>query len=210
MMITISDELLKIIPFFHIIAYTMEVANQKTMEVENLIKELKTSYQLEDVCSIPLIKCARDAYKALGKDPSHTRVAAEALIRRVIKGNLEPLGDLIDLGNYLSVILERSVCVVDLGKLKGDVRIDIGASGEVVEAIGRLPINATNLITYRDEEGIFGSPTSDSVRTMITKETKQILIMLICFDNEDTNPLREQIINIYQKYANAKEIKKVL
>ena len=210
MMITISNDLLLKLPSFHIIAYTMTVQNEKTEEVAHLINSLNTTYTLDEVCNVPLIKCARDAYKTLDKDPSHTRVAAEALVRRVIKGNLSTLGDLIDLGNYLSVVLERSVCVVDLGKLKGDVRIDIGAPGEVVEAIGRLPINATNLIIYRDEEGIFGSPTSDSVRTMITKETKQILIMLICFDNEDTNPLREQIINIYQKYANAKEIKKVL
>ena len=210
MMITISDELLKIIPFFHIIAYTMEVANQKTMEVENLIKELKTSYQLEDVCSIPLIKCARDAYKALGKDPSHTRVAAEALIRRVIKGNLEPLGDLIDLGNYLSIQLQRSVCVVDFDQIDGNVVIDIGQEGETIDAIGRLPINAYRLITYRDNQGIFGSPTSDSTRTMITKKTTRILIMLICFDNEESMSLEEQIIKIYQKYANAKEIKKVL
>lgn len=210
MMISISNDLLLKIPSFHILAYTMEVKNRKTKEVADLINSLHTNYTLEDVCSIPLIKCARDAYKVLGKDPSHTRVAAEALLRRVIKGNLFLLGDLIDLGNYLSIILERSVCVVDLDKLKGDVTIDIGLPGEVVEAIGRLPINATNLITYRDTEGIFGSPTSDSVRTMITKDTKNILIMLICFDNEESNPLREQIINTYQKYANAKEIKKVL
>lgn len=210
MTITISQDLQDKLPHFHIIAYTMAVTNGKTEVVKSLITSLNSQYTLEDVCSIPLIKCARDAYKTLGKDPSHTRVATEALLRRVIKGNLYPLGDVIDLGNYLSVVLERSVCVVDLDKLVGDILINIGQAGEYVEAIGRGHINAEKLITYRDTLGIFGSPTSDSIRTMVTETTKNILIMLICFDEEDPISLSEQIVKIYQKYANAKEIKKVL
>ena len=60
----------------------------------------------------------------MGKDPSHTRPACEALLRRVVKGNeLYRLGDVIDLGNILSIETLRSVCVVDSDKLVGDIVI---------------------------------------------------------------------------------------
>ena len=118
MKIKINDDLKNILPNFQVIAYTMDVDNLKTKEVENKLEEIKQKYfnidMLPNVVSIPKIKESRDGYKKLGKDPSHTRLACEALYRRVLKGDgLYRLGDIIDLGNILSVEIKRSVCVVD-------------------------------------------------------------------------------------------------
>ena len=136
MKIKINDDLKNILPKFQVIAYTMDVDNLKTKEVENKLEEIKQKYfnidMLPNVVSIPKIKESRDGYKKLGKDPSHTRLACEALYRRVLKGDgLYRLGDIIDLGNILSVEIKRSVCVVDADKIESDVLIRIGNKEDI-------------------------------------------------------------------------------
>ena len=186
MKINISEELINKLPEFTVIGYTLTVDNNKTIEVDQLIQETKIKYQnfveLTDVVKIPKIKVSRDGYKKLGKDPSHTRLACEALLRRVIKGDdLYRLGDIIDLGNILSIETMRSVCVVDLDKLDGNVNIRIGNKEDLYYGINRGQINVDKIPLYTDNLGPFGNPTSDTDRTKVTSSTQNILIMIICF-----------------------------
>ena len=210
MKIKIDQLLQEKLPEFSGIGYLMDVENNKTDEVFNLLNNLEVDLKIEEVTNDSLIKETRDGYKRLGKDPSHTRPACEALIRRVIKGiKLYSLGDLIDLGNILSVKTKRSVCVVDANKIAGDVVIRIGCDGEYVDAINRGPINAYNLPVYVDAIGIFGSPTSDTIRTSVTIDTKQILVMIICFGFSNKEENEKLLLDLYQTYANAKNLIKL-
>ena len=104
MKITINQELQQLLPEFSVIAYTMDVENNKTEVVQQLLENLDVPFSINEVTSNWKIKETRDGYKKLKKDPSHTRCAVEALVRRVIKhrtneASLYTLGDLIDLGN---------------------------------------------------------------------------------------------------------------
>lgn len=210
MKIKIDSILQEKLPEFSVISYLMDVENNKTETVLNILNNLKSDILIEEVTSDPKIKETRDGYKKLGKDPSHTRPACEALLRRVIKGiQLYSLGDLIDLGNILSVESKRSVCVVDAAKIQGDVTIRIGEAGEYVDAINRGLINAFNLPVYVDDQGIFGSPTSDTIRTSVTESTKQILVMIICFSAKDKNMDEQRLLDLYINYANAKNLIKL-
>lgn len=210
MKINIDDNLLNKLPEFSVIAYLMDVENNKTKLVENILDNLKSDILIEEVTSNLKIKETRDGYKKLGKDPSHTRPACEALLRRVIKGiKLYSLGDLIDLGNILSVETKRSVCVVDADKVQGNVTIRVGYEGEHVDAINRGLINAFNLPVYVDDEGIFGSPTSDTLRTSVTNTTKRILVMIICFSNQEKEQDEQLLKDLYVNYANAKNLIKL-
>lgn len=210
MKIKIDQTLQEKLPEFNIIAYLMDVDNNKTEAVTNILYNLQTNLKIEEVIIDPKIKETRDGYKKLGKDPSHTRPACEALLRRVIKGiQLYSLGDLIDLGNILSVMTKRSVCVVDANKIQGDVVIRIGNEGEHVDAINRGMINAFNLPVYVDEIGIFGSPTSDTLRTSVTDKTTRILVMIICFSELDKISDEQQLIDLYVNFANAKNLIKL-
>lgn len=210
MKIKIDSILQEKLPEFSVISYLMDVENNKTETVLNILNNLKSDILIEEVTSDPKIKETRDGYKKLGKDPSHTRPACEALLRRVIKGiQLYSLGDLIDLGNILSVESKRSVCVVDAAKIQGDVTIRIGEDGEYVDAINRGLINAFNLPIYVDDQGIFGSPTSDTIRTSVTESTKQILVMIICFSAKDKNIDEQRLLDLYINYANAKNLIKL-
>ena len=186
MKIKISEELKQILPNFNVIGYTFDVDNLKTIYVDELLEETFKKYynpdQLSSVVSIPKLKESRDGYKKLGKDPSHTRLACEALYRRVLKGDrLYRLGDIIDLGNVLSVEILRSVCVVDADKIDGDVLIRIGSEEDIYFGINRGSINVDKIPLYVDNISPFGNPTSDTDRTKVTSDTKRILIMIICF-----------------------------
>lgn len=214
MKIKIVDEILNIIPNFTVIGYTLEVDNCQTMAVEDLLLNVKEKYQnyvpITEIVKIPKLKVSRDGYKKLGKDPSHTRLACEALLRRVIKGdNLYRLGDVIDLGNILSVETMRSVCVVDAEKIQGDIVIRIGTKEDIYYGINRGLINVDRIPLYTDDLGPFGNPTSDTDRTKITDKTKQILVMIICFNDEDLEKDEALMLKLYQEYANARNINKL-
>lgn len=214
MKINIAEELLNKVPDFSVIAYTMEVDNDTTFLVDELLITIKKRYNnyvpLIDIVQIPKLKASRDGYKKLGKDPSHTRLACEALLRRVVKGdNLYRLGDIIDLGNVLSIETMRSVCVVDVDKVVGDVTIRIGTKEDIYYGINRGLINVDKIPLYTDHQGPFGNPTSDTDRTKVTTDTKNILIMIICFNKEDLEKDEAMMIELYKKYANARNIKKL-
>ncbi len=214
MKINIALELKNKLKEFEVIAYTMTIDNSKTVEVDNLLSKVKEEYTnfvpLTEVVKIPKIKVSRDGYKKLGKDPSHTRLACEALLRRVIKGDdLYRLGDIIDLGNVLSIKTMRSVCVVDLDKIEGDVTIRIGTKEDIYYGINRGLINVDKIPLYTDNIGPFGNPTSDTDRTKVTSDTKNILIMIICFNQEEMVEDEEQLLSLYQKYTNARNIIKL-
>ena len=200
--------------YFDVIAYQMEVENNKTLAVSNLfdelISEIKNQYQITDVVNIPKLKYSRDGYKSLGIDPSRYRLATESLIRRIVKGfDVYRINDIVDLGNILSVKTNRSVCVVDSDKLVGDITITKGTKEDIYEGINRGLINITNMPVYCDDISPFGTPTSDTMRTAVSDETRNILVMIICFDSSDKEQDESILINLYKTYANAKEITKL-
>lgn len=214
MKLTIDKTITDKVPSFNVIAYTMEVENAKTKLVDEylvaLSQEYLNKYDMTEIVNIPKLKEARDGYKKLGKDPSHTRPACEALLRRTVKGTgLYRLGDIIDLGNVLSLLTMRSVCVVDADKLVGDINIRIGKDNEPYEGINRGFINITNLPVYEDEIGPFGTPTSDTYRTMVNDKTTKIFIMIICFSQQEIEKDENLLLALYQKYAGAQSIKKI-
>ena len=205
MKLTISEELKNLLPEFSIIAYTFSIKNplDKSAVVDEMIDKLNKDYMNKYdqtlITKIPIINETRNAYKRLGKDPSHTRPACEALLRRVNQGKgLYRLGDAIDIGNVLSVYTGRSVCVVDSDQISGDILIRLGRN-ESFEGINRGIINADKLICYTDNQGIFGSPTSDTFRTSVKLDTKNLLVMVLCFGKDNLEQSEKQLLNLYKQ-----------
>ena len=219
--ITINESILSIIPNFDIIALEMEIphrneealkdANSKVSElITQIEKEIFEGYSLPDVLNIPLIKEARDGYKALGKDPSRYRLACESLLRRIVKGNkLYRINDLVDIGNILSIKTNRSVAVLDSDKIVGDIIIRLGSDDDEYYGIGRGKIDVSNIPIYEDEIGPFGSTTSDTDRTAITDETRKVLLFIICFSDTYKEEHFNLAVKMYEKYTGAKNIRKI-
>jgi len=144
---------------------------------------MQSQMQMTDIHSIATIQATRDAYKTLGKEPSRYRPSAEALTRRILQGKgLYQVNNLVDLLNLVSITTGFSIGGYDYSKIKGAVEIGVGQADEPYTAIGRGSLNIENLPLCRDELGAFGSPTSDSQRTMVTDKTTQFLMVFFDFD----------------------------
>ncbi len=215
MKITISKELQQLLPEFHVHAYHMqiEVASSEVTEeaIQYYEQKIKEEYSLEDILNIPLIKQGRDGYKTLGKDPSRYRLACESLLRRLVKGyGLYRINNVVDAGNLLSLALFRSTAILDYHKIQGDITIRLGTKDDIYYGIGRGLLNVEAIPLYEDQVSPFGSPTSDTLRTMITPETKEILVMVICFGPSSESEIDQTVINLYATTCHATNIKKIL
>lgn len=131
---------------------------------------------------LPAVTATRKAYQALGKDPARYRPAAEALLRRVAQGKgLFRVNCVVEVNNLLSLETGFSIGTYDLATLRPPLVLRRGRAGEIYEGIGRGPLNLEGLPVLADARGPFGSPTSDSVRSMVTGETVRILMVLLGF-----------------------------
>jgi len=130
----------------------------------------------------PAIAATRAAYRVLGKDPARYRPAAEALCRRVQQGKgLAAINTVVDCNNLLSLETGFSIGTYDRARLTPPLTCRPGRPGESYEGIGRGPLNLDGLPVLVDAEGAFGSPTSDSARTMVTTATTAILMVFFGF-----------------------------
>jgi DNA/RNA-binding domain of Phe-tRNA-synthetase-like protein len=139
----------------------------------------------------------------LGKDPSRYRPSAEALTRRVVNGKgLYWINNVVDLLYLVSLESGFSIGGYDAEKIEGDVWFGIGKEDEPYQAIGRGQLNIADLPLFRDNLGAFGSPTSDSLRTMVTAETTEFLMIIIDFSGrQDLDTAEHRAIELFEKFG---------
>jgi len=160
---------------------------------ESLIAELNSREQSvlrlpepRAVLEAPQILATRAAYKALGKDPARYRGSAEALLRRVIAGKgLPRINAVVDIINLVSVESRLPIGLYNLAHVQGDIVFRAGRAGETYKGIGKYDLNLGGLPVFCDALGPHGSPTSDSERTMVTSETKNVLAVIISFGGKE-------------------------
>ncbi|MBO5676912.1 MAG: hypothetical protein J6S02_02065 [Bacteroidaceae bacterium] len=192
MQITISNTFHDVCPKFIGGAILAEVKNSATTpelwtEIERIANVLRNNYTTDTIKEQSGIAATREAYRKAGKDPSRYRPACEQLARRILQGkDLYSIDQLVDFGNLVSLYCGYSTAMLDAEKILGEyITLGIGTSGEPYEGIGRGILNIENLPVYRDEEGGFATPTSDSVRTMISADTKRILLLINGYDGNE-------------------------
>lgn len=153
------------------------------------------------------IQSTRKAYKALGKEPNRYRSSAEAMCRRIAKERgLYYINNVVDINNYLSIKSGYSMGTYDLARTKGGITWMRAPEGTAYRGIGKDVLNIEFLPVLFDEEGPFGNPTSDNDRTMITDETKDLLLVYYAFDGDADLPgLLEEAKELLEKYAGGKD-----
>jgi DNA/RNA-binding domain of Phe-tRNA-synthetase-like protein len=174
-----------------------------TSEIADRIKQINESLVIEEICKLPAIEASRKAYKACGKDPARYRLSAEALLRRVVSGkDLYQINNVVDQLNLVSISTGFSIGGYDAGQIQGKISFGVGRPDEPYSGIGRGELNIENLPVFRDEIGAFGTPTSDSVRTEVTDQTKRFLMILIDFGSDNQLEVAAQMaIDLLNKYC---------
>lgn len=170
----------------------------------NIIKE----FSIEDIGNEKNIVAARNLYKGIGKDPYRYRISSEALIRRIVQGKgIYHINNVVDSNNLISINSKLSVGSYDTDKIGEKLKFRIGKKEESYKGIGKEIINIENLPVFADENGAYGSPTSDSERAMIIDSTTNVLTVLISFDKDfDMEKELKNAVLILKKYANAYDI----
>jgi DNA/RNA-binding domain of Phe-tRNA-synthetase-like protein len=160
------------------------------------------------VLASPQVEATRAAYKALGKDPARYRGSAEALLRRVVGGKgLPQINSVVDVINLVSVESRLPVGLYDLGHVVGDTVFRAGRAGETYKGIGKYDLNLEDLPLFADTVGPHGSATSDSERTMVTAETKEVLAVIVSFGGpENLDRWTQRLGALLQQYAAGTEI----
>jgi len=209
--VTVSDRIKQSVPNLKLGLISDKVVFEKENNFlqDAINQEIKRIFAIpiENIKEIPQIKSSREAYKALGKEPARYRLSTEALHRRIIKGKgIYRISNLVDTINLASVKTGYSIGGYDEEKIEGDILFDIGKAGEDYEAIGRGAMNIESLPVFRDKKSAFGSPTSDSVRTMITEKTSRIFLIVINFGgHENFEQELTEIANLFVEFCLAND-----
>ena len=176
-------------------------------ELNNYSDKIMDEMAIEDIASLEKIHDCREVYKKLGKAPSKYRVSSEALLRRILhKKGLYKINNIVEINNFISIKSHFSVGSYDVDKIKSPVCLTVAKKGDTYKGIGKDFLNMENLPVLCDEISIFGSPTSDSQRAMITDETKEIIMCIYSFsgDKELYRYLNEAQ-ELLEKYADGSD-----
>lgn len=145
-------------------------------------KEIRSQMTLEDAKDDPIFRSYRNLYWTFGMDPTKLRVSSEAVSRRILKGlNLWRISDIVDIVNLASAYHKIPIGLIDASKLRGDLVIRTAFNGEMFQRIGgKIIMCGGREIVVADEQKIvcFGYATHDSQRTMITKDSSRVFVLL--------------------------------
>ncbi len=152
--------------------------------LDEVAKSLHVEYKGKTAAERTEIAATRRAYRALGDDPTRYRAANEALLRRVLShGALPPINSVVDINNIVSLESGFALGCYNVAQIVGPVVARPGLFGEQYVPIGKPPVDATNRLVLADDMGIFGSPTADSQRTMVTLDVEHVLFVIFAFES---------------------------
>ncbi len=123
------------------------------------------------ISSLPAVAAMRKLFRAAGCDPTRYRPAAEALLRRLVKGaDLPKIHPLVDVNNCLSAELAIPCCVMAEGSVGSEMIWRQGREGESYESL-RGPFNLANKPLLLDEQGPLDTPITGGVRVKVQPDT---------------------------------------
>jgi DNA/RNA-binding domain of Phe-tRNA-synthetase-like protein len=146
-----------------------------------IIEEIKNNYDLETLKDDPQIRKYRDFFWKIDIDPTKTRPASEALIRRILQGKPIPtINTAVDAYNLASIKSGVPLAAFDARKLKGELYMRVAMPGEGFQGIGmeKPKILKGGEIVVEDEGNLVAIyPYRDADESKVTLETAEILLM---------------------------------
>lgn len=147
-----------------------------------IFAKIRQERSLDSLKDDPILGLYREFYWTFGMDPTKFRVSSEALIRRILNGhNLWRISSLVDVVNLASAYHAIPIGLVDMDRVKGQLRVRIAKKGETFHRIGgkTLTCRGREIVLADDEKIVcFGYATHDSAFTMVRSESRNVLIIL--------------------------------
>jgi DNA/RNA-binding domain of Phe-tRNA-synthetase-like protein len=158
------------------------------------VESLRLEHELAHLTEIEGVREWRACFKKLGIDPSRYRPSSESLLRRLLQGNaFFWVNSAVDVNNFLSVHHALPYGIYDEDKLSGSVVCRIGQADDHYEALNGRDVHMEGKMLLADEQGAFGSPIVDSVRTSVTEASRNL--MQVIFFHEGISPnKRDEIL----------------
>lgn len=130
---------------------------------------------------LPGLAEVRALFHRLDIDPTKTRPSSEALLRRVLQGKgLPRVHPVVDVCNLCSLEHQLPLGLYDRDQVRGAIRARAGREGEGYEGIRKDRVNLAGRLLLADDQGPFGAPTSDSLRSAITESTRRLMVVVFC------------------------------
>ena len=150
-------------------------------ERDQLTARLTARLAGKSPADIPGVAETRALFHQLDVDPTKTRPSSEALLRRVLQGKgLPQVNAAVDVCNLCSLEDQLPLGLYDRDLVHGAVRVRIGRENEGYAGIRKQRANLAGRLLLADDDGPFGAPTADSLRTAVTAKSHTLLVVVFC------------------------------
>ena len=148
-----------------------------------VMERTKDQWSLDQLREHPTFRAYRDFFWRVGVDPTKTRPASEALIRRVLRGRTLPrINTLVDAYNLASVDTTIPLAAFDEGELVGELLMREASEDERFLGIGMekpIVLEGGEPVVEDEEKLIAVYPYRDADACKITLDTTDT-VMLTC------------------------------
>jgi DNA/RNA-binding domain of Phe-tRNA-synthetase-like protein len=155
------------------------VVPELAREMDEVCERIRRETSVEQVAQLESVQRVREMFRRWGVDPTRYRPSSEALLRRVAQGKgLYRISNVVDVCNLGSIETGWPYGLYDRSMIQPPVTMRSGQPGESYEGIGKQTWHLAGRPVLVDAAGPFGSPISDSTRTMIRETTRDILAVI--------------------------------
>jgi DNA/RNA-binding domain of Phe-tRNA-synthetase-like protein len=148
---------------------------------KQVFDEAAKKWNIEDLKDKEVFRAYRDFFWKVKVDPTKTRPASEALLRRILRGNpLPTINTLVDAYNLASVSTSIPFGAFDTDKMRGTLIMREARPGEEFLGIGMekpAVLGGGEAVIHDDDRLIAVYPYRDADYSKVTTTTKNLLLM---------------------------------
>jgi DNA/RNA-binding domain of Phe-tRNA-synthetase-like protein len=178
---------------------------------DEIVCSVREQYTLERIKDEPLFRAYRDFFWRVGVDPTRTRPASEALVRRILAGKMLPaINTAVDAYNLASIRTGIPIAAFDADTLAGELSMRFAEEGEAFLGIGMTApvlLHKNQVILTDDDAIVAVYPYRDSDATKITLDTETVHIVACGVpkvEREKVHSAYELAVAYLQEYASAR------
>jgi DNA/RNA-binding domain of Phe-tRNA-synthetase-like protein len=140
---------------------------------QQVVRQVRAHMRIDTLSANPTVAALRRLFHSAGCDPTRYRPSSEALLRRLLKGEVLPRIDpLVDFSNCLSASLAVPCCVMDEDSLNPPFVFRAGRERESYESLrGHFSLAGKPLLL--DASGPCDAPITGGQRVKVTPGTRR-------------------------------------